>query len=154
MPEAGQEAPDFSLSGNSKWNGGNRVRSCWIGILLALGLTIFGFGGGGSDSSTNATTTSTSLTVGSVEQCLRAGGATNVNGSAQGNSGTVSAHGPGGGRIFIGLYPDAAQAEKLSQEDAATFPTGTFESVGSAVVGLAKFTAEDRELAMRCAGGS
>lgn len=139
-------------SGSSKSDGGNLIQSCGIGILLA-GLTLVGCGGGSSNSGTTATRTTTTVTVATVKQCLRAGGATGVKGGAQGNKGTVTAHGPGGGRIFIGLYADPAEAEGLSKQDAATFPTATFESVGRAVVGLVKFTEEDRELALRCAGG-
>ena len=139
-------------SGTSKSDGGNLVRLCGVGILLA-GLTLVGCGGGSDNSGTNANKTPTAVTVATVKQCLRAGGATRVNGAAEGNKGTVTARGPGGGRIFIGLYADPTEAEKLSQEDAAAFPTGTFESVGRAVVGLAKFAEKDRELAMRCAGG-
>ena len=76
-----------------------------------------------------------------------------MKGGAEGNKGTVAASGPGGGRIFIGLYADSTEAEELSHKDAATFPTATFESVGRAVVGLVKFAEKDRELALRCAGG-
>jgi hypothetical protein len=141
MLQEGDKAPDFTF-----------VRSCGIGILLA-GMTLVGCGGGSSNSGTNGAKTTTTVTVAGVKQCLRAGGATRVEGAAEGNDGMVTARGPGGGRIFIGLYAGPAEAEKLSQEDAATFPTATFESVGRAVVGLVKFAEKDRELAKRCAGG-
>lgn len=155
MSEPAQEGPYFTLPdpGRGPKTAGNLARSCGIGILLA-GLTFVGCGGGSSDSGTTATKSTTTVTVATVKQCLHAGGATKVSGAAQGNTGTVSAHGPDGARIFIGLYSDSAQAEKLSQEDAATFPSGTFESVGRAVVGLVNFAEKERELAVRCAGGS
>jgi hypothetical protein len=149
-------------------DGVNLVRSCRIGILLA-GLTLVGCGGGSSgggssNSDTTATTTTTTLTVATVKQCLRAGGATRVSGrpepggkplpeAAEGNKGFVTARGPGGGRMEIGLLADPAEARELAQQDATAFPTATFESVGRAFVGLVKFAEEDRELALRCAGG-
>lgn len=133
-------------------DGVNLVRPWGIGILLA-GLTLVGCGGGSSNSGTTATTTTTTVTVATVKQCLRAGGATRVRGAAEGNEEMVTARGPGGGRMSIGLYADPTEAEELSQESAAVFPTATFESVGRAVVGLVKFAEKDRELALRCAGG-
>lgn len=144
-------------------DGVNLVRSCGIGILLA-GLTLVGCGGGSSNSDTTATTTTTTLTVATVMRCLRTGGATRVSGglepggkplpkAAEGNKGMVTARGPGAGRMLISLYADPTEAKEIDQQDATAFPTATFERVGRAVVGLVKFAKEDRELALRCAGG-